>query len=548
MTRPGRRERRSIGPGTGVVLVRKRVLSWRLRARRWAAACEAHISQLIGHHPFFGGLSGTLVATVMAAVTFETLYSGRAEELKHAAENSRNIVTIISNDLARNVELYDLSLQAVVSGAQQSVTWTLPPALRQRVLFDRATAASYLGGAYVLDASGHIRASQSGVTDPAISFADRAYFSVQRDQPDVGLYISRPYRSQLRQGVLSVALSRRINGPDGAFDGVALIGVRQAYFQSLLDRIDVGRSGGVFILLDDGTLLASKPAAPRGIGASYADAPNFKILQQHPSGSYVGRSLGDGIERVYTYAHVANTPLIVGIAPSLDDILAGWRRRSRIAIVMIVLFGGAYVVVSWLFAFALRDKVLAESELLRLAVTDPLTGLANRRALDRRLAEEWQRAVRNGEALAVLFVDIDHFKKFNDAYGHAAGDEVLAVVSERIVSGTRRALDLVARYGGEEFAVVLPGTTDEGALKVAEKIRRRVEAANLTHRGTTFGRVTISVGCASCYPPDGGSTAKLLGTADEQLYAAKAAGRNQVRSQQISGAPGSTLAGQDASR
>lgn len=202
---------------------------------------------------------------------------------------------------------------------------------------------------------------------------------------------------------------------------------------------------------------------------------------------------------------------------------------------MTTAFGGAWVAVSWALAFALRDKVVAEGELLRLAVTDPLTGLAKRRALDRRLAEEWQRAVRGGTPLSLLFFDIDRFKLFNDTYGHAAGDEVLAFVAGRIAAGSRRATDLAARFGGEEFAVVLPDTALDAATRIAEKIRKHIESADLRHSGSNYGCVTVSVGCASCNPPVGVSVAKLLEAADSLLYEAKEGGRNQVRSRQWTG-------------
>lgn len=523
----------STGPGSA-----RRVFAphLRLRAHNWVLARGKGATRLIGRNPFFAGLVGTLVATLMAALTYAALYAGRVEELRHAVENSDNIVRLVSSDIARNVELYDLSLRAVVAGAQQPETWSMPRALRQRVLFDRATAASYLGGAYVLDAHGYLKASQSGIGAPGISLADRDYFLAQQRNPDAGLFISKPYQSRLRRGVASIALTRRIDGPDGAFAGVALVAVRLDYFQQLLDRIDIGRRGGVFIIMQDGTLLASKPPLPLGVGADYSGWRNYKIISQHDAGTFTAHAEADGVERVYTYAHVGSTPIIVGVAPALDDILAAWRRRGYFALAMTTLFGGAWVVISWVLAFALRDKVIAEGELQRLAVTDPLTGLANRRALDQRLVAEWHRASREQTPLSILFFDVDHFKIFNDTYGHAAGDEVLKLVAERIAAGTRRASDMAARYGGEEFAVLLPGTALQGARKIADKVRRRIEISNLAHSGSRYGRVTVSVGCASCEPPVGDSGAKLLGAADALLYEAKAAGRNQVIAKQWTGA------------
>lgn len=507
----------------------RRVLSLHYRARRWAVQKGLEITRLVGRHPLWAGFTGTVVAIVMAALTFQALYAGRAEELKHAEENSRNVVETIGGDLSRNIEMYDLSLQAIVTGAERPETWTLPAPLRQAVLFDGATAATFIGGAYVVDANGHIKASQPALANKALSFASRDYFTVQQRDPHAQLYISKPFHSMARNGLLTVGMTRRIDGPDGRFDGVALLAVRIDYFQHLVDRIDPGPRGRVVIFLDDGTLLASKPPLLRGVGASYADTASFMRIRGSRSGTFVMKTPMDGVARMYTYMRVENAPLMVGIAPAVGDLLANWRSRSRAAVALTVVLGAACVALSWLFAFALRDKLAAEAKLTRLAVTDPLTGLANRRALDRQLSSEWKHAMRTHTPLSVLFIDIDHFKRFNDTYGHPAGDDVLCIVAELIASATRRASDIVARYGGEEFVVILPQTSPEDAAQIAEKIRRRVEELNVEHPEVAYGRVTVSIGCATCEPPCGGGAAKLVAAADRQLYEAKAKGRNQVR-------------------
>jgi diguanylate cyclase (GGDEF)-like protein len=224
-------------------------------------------------------------------------------------------------------------------------------------------------------------------------------------------------------------------------------------------------------------------------------------------------------------------PLVVIVAPAVDDVLAQWRRRSAIAGTLTLMLGAVVVMVCWTLVFTLRDKVRAQARLAELAATDPLTRLSNRRTLDRHLDDEWRRARRNGAALSALFIDIDHFKRFNDTYGHAAGDVVLAAVADCIASVARRSIDVAARYGGEEFAVVLPDTAANAAASVAEKIRRIVEALHSgAQQQRDYGTVTVSVGCATCRPADGGDPRELLAAADAQLYAAKAAGRNQVRS------------------
>ena len=167
---------------------------------------------------------------------------------------------------------------------------------------------------------------------------------------------------------------------------------------------------------------------------------------------------------------------------------------------------------------ALRQK---NEELQRLSVTDGLTALVNHRALMQRLAEEAQRAQRNNKPFVVLMADVDHFKQYNDEFGHPAGDEVLKRVAA-VLKECTRTVDCVARYGGEEFAALLPETDMSGALEVAERMRARVERAEFPGR-----RITLSIGVAE-FPRDGSTTQKIVEVADAALYVAKREGRNQV--------------------
>jgi len=512
-------------------------LSLRRRLHKKLRGYGAGVSRYVGNQPFFVGVAGTLVAVSMAGLTLLTLSSGRADALDHARETSGNLVAIISTELERNVEIYDLSLQAMADGASNPASWKLPADVQRAVLFDRATTAAYLGGAYVIDREGRVVASQNSDVNTAVSLADRDYFLVHQRSPAVGLYFSHPFHSRLRDGKLSIGLTRRIDEIDGSFDGVALLAIRIEYFQHLLDRIDTGRLGSVFIVMDDGTLLARKPFSPRDIGSSIAKSPTFQIMAAHNAGTYVANSAVDGVRRMYTYARVPRTPLIAVVAPSVDEVLAPWRHRSRITAALTLTFGAVFVVISWLLSLALRDKLRAQAALVRLAATDPLTGLGNRRVLDTRLDEEWRRARRSGQPLSALFIDIDHFKQFNDAHGHASGDEALVAVAECISAAVRRWVDVVARYGGEEFAVILPDTSAEGALKVAEKIRRKVQGQDVIHSGGESATVTVSVGCATCVPAGGANALDLLAAADRQLYVAKAAGRNRVSSDTLAERP-----------
>jgi diguanylate cyclase (GGDEF)-like protein len=169
----------------------------------------------------------------------------------------------------------------------------------------------------------------------------------------------------------------------------------------------------------------------------------------------------------------------------------------------------------------------ANKELQRLSTTDGLTGIPNRRMFDELSVREWRRCERMKKPIALVMLDIDNFKLFNDEYGHSAGDECLRAVAGQVARAAPRAADLAARYGGEEFVLVLGETDSDGARWVAENVRQHVNELGIPH-ATPSRRVTISCGVASAMPRSGLSLDVLLRSADHALYQAKAAGRDMV--------------------
>nr|WP_206171228.1 diguanylate cyclase [Trinickia terrae] len=171
----------------------------------------------------------------------------------------------------------------------------------------------------------------------------------------------------------------------------------------------------------------------------------------------------------------------------------------------------------------------ANLELRRLTHSDGLTGLSNRRYLDEYLGAEWRRGARHESELAMLMIDVDNFKPYNDTYGHVAGDDALKQIAETVANCLGRPGDLAARFGGEEFAVVLPGTPPGGVKQLAEKIRAEVEALRLPHAGSSTGEyLTVSIGGASLVPAAEMPITSLVELADFALYQAKREGKNRV--------------------
>jgi diguanylate cyclase (GGDEF)-like protein len=170
----------------------------------------------------------------------------------------------------------------------------------------------------------------------------------------------------------------------------------------------------------------------------------------------------------------------------------------------------------------------ANRHLEELASIDALSGLANRRGFDARLAAEWQRAGKLGRPITLLMIDVDHFKQFNDRYGHVEGDVCLRRLGKLLKDAAGGADDLPARYGGEEFVLLLPGADIDRAIAIAERLRRAVEGLCIAHASASTGQVTVSVGVASLVPCVGENAERLVEAADVGLYAAKRRGRNSV--------------------
>jgi len=187
---------------------------------------------------------------------------------------------------------------------------------------------------------------------------------------------------------------------------------------------------------------------------------------------------------------------------------------------------------------AAREQLSDALETLEaVARVDATTRIANRRRLDEVLEEEWQRAIRQRTALSILLLDVDHFKSYNDRYGHLAGDECLRMVAEVVGAALRRSGDHLARFGGEEFAIVLPNTDVSGAMELAEQVRLAVRAAAMVHEEAAGGILTVSIGCATASPQRDEDATMLLALADRALYQAKRGGRDRVEVSGFSSMP-----------
>ncbi|MGB0337700.1 diguanylate cyclase, partial [Pseudomonas sp.] len=481
------------------------------------------------HRPELLLIIGSCVTVLLIMLVVAVLLiREHANTLQAAQRTANNITQLIDADVLRNVELYDLSIKGLIAATERTDLAGVSAGIRHLVLFDRSEAAPYKGDILLLDKDGNVIADSALQTPKSANFADRDYFQAHRQNPDLGLFISRPFTARcVCDDQWRIAFSRRVSGPDGRFLGVAVATMRLSYFQQLFRSLNIGSDSTINLINRQGILLAQQPLLERDmIDKDLSQRPNVARILHERDGNFRGTSSVDEEHRLYTFSTVGDLPLIVVVGLSTNDIFAPWKRAALVISGATGILCIGLLWLTWMLCMELRRRHRAEQVLSELAATDALTGLANRRTLDQRLRLEWDRAQRSAEPLTVLMIDVDHFKAFNDRHGHQGGDEALRTVAQVIEGNIRRPADLAARYGGEEFAVVLPHTDSQGARVIAEHIRSSVEHLPRVSGDTV--PITVSIGLSTWTKNSRTTLEELLLNADQALYEAKHTGRNRV--------------------
>lgn len=393
-------------------------------------------------------------------------------------------------------------------------------------------------------------------------------------------------------GVSDYSVGRRITVPTvfATYAEPASKGPVDTIFVALMDLNWIGRlaeaaasrSGSVVLMTDGrGTVLTRYPDPEKWVGRSFIDHPLVTYILQRTEGTVTENGF-DGARRVFGFVKLPDIETRFAVGLDEGEVLRRMNTEASIAYahlaaISAILFAAIWFGGEWLIARPIRslaaavqrvgrgevgvrvgDKpwtaefaplaaamddmadTLAHREdqlrvsnyrLEKLARRDGLTGLANRRAFDADLRLQWRRVAEFRHPLALLMIDVDHFKLFNDAHGHLQGDDCLRMVGRVLTLAAKGESGLAARYGGEEFVVLLPNVTGKRASEIAERIRVAVEELDIRHSTAQSGRVTVSIGVASTEPPDMASPEKLLHQADANVYAAKHLGRNTVVAQ-----------------
>ncbi|MEA2991506.1 MAG: hypothetical protein QOD40_426 [Alphaproteobacteria bacterium] len=466
------------------------------------------------------------VALGFCVVCSMVLWEARQTAWDHAGQTASNLVVAVNSDIARSIDQYDLSLQGVVEGLKLPEINQVSPQTRQAILFDHSATAMYMGSTRVLDETGNVVLDSHSLNLVAENLSSRDFFQAHRNDADLGLYISGPFTA--RNGEYVIGLSRRLSRRDGSFSGVVVGTLRLAYFHELFRKIAPSPRSSVTLFAQDGAMIMRLPLRAQDLGGRMNNAVSLKLAAKTRTGRFEAAGLLDGVHRLFAFGKVDDFPLLMVVGLPIDEVYAAWYQEAIIIGLLMLALCGATITSAALLRGELRRRIAAEQKLAVLATTDSLTGLANRRHFDEVVQREWQRAIREQTSIAVLMIDADGFKNYNDTHGHQSGDKFLEAIGGCIADKTRRVTDLAARYGGEEFAVLLPGTESHGALELAERIRTNVTQLGLKDPAGPGMAPTVSIGVACAVPQPGSNHRDLVNAADKALYEAKGNGRNRT--------------------
>jgi diguanylate cyclase (GGDEF)-like protein len=489
-----------------------------------------------------------LVCVILMAITAWNAWRGYEQEMQDAETATENMARALSQQADDTFRLAGVTLAGI--SERVSRDGVSPEALlRLHELFELLVSEQpELTGLYIVDKEGNWLVNAS--VPPGSNNVNREYFIHHKYDVDLSPYVGVPVLSRLPHRWV-IPVSRRLDDRNGQFFGVVVAAIELDYFNRFYSGYDIGRDGAILLMLNRGPLLTRWPLLPDSIGKDMAGGPVLRMRTTlRDSGNAIVIAPSDGVERLIGYDHLGHFPAVAVAALSKQEILSGWYKATLtqgaaiLVVVGVLGFLGSRLVAQIGLRMQAEEEARHAGEAMltlnhtleKLALQDGLTGLANRRQFDTVFENELSRARRSVNSLALIMIDVDCFKRYNDIYGHLAGDECLRKISRIILTAEVRAGDLAARYGGEEFAVLLPSTDVQGALKVAEEIRQAVWKLAIKHEGNAYGVVTISAGVDAFTPVAGTDTSSILiAAADEALYEAKLGGRNQTRTYQLIG-------------
>lgn len=488
----------------------------------------------------------TLMCLSLGGMQAWSVYRAREVKLNDTIAVTANITQTMSEHAGNTIKLADLLLADLVERIEAGgeVAYTEP---LERFMAERVARTAVLADLSVYNDDGELAIDFPTAPGTPAPVEEQ----LRRHRADAGntVHIGAPARDRL-SGEWVLPLSRRLSKPDGTFGGIVTGSLRIKVLQDYYAELKLGGSGNLQVALESGPLVMMLPNADSQIGKDMRPSALFHAWRQRPAqGAAFLTTLqrGQEVEHLYSYRRLKSYPVLVAVILPTDAILADWWDSAYLSTagVSLLMLIQLWLGIRLYGQVALRDRLEKERRnlqkllvkksrsLRRQAFKDALTGIANRRQFDTRLLREFNRAATEGKPLALIILDVDFFKKYNDEHGHPAGDECLKTVAGCINNGRRRTQDLAARMGGEEFAILLPDTGLRGAIAVAEAVRKTVAGRTMHHLRDNPHSVTVSCGVHAVVPTMSMSPADLIDAADRALYLAKTSGRNRVRAEGV---------------
>lgn len=514
-----------------------------------------------------------LAVLAVAPLMFDRVRLLEADRAEHIAGGYGQATELTRQGVALQQQII-VAARAVLQVVARAHAATLKSGDTCNQLFsDIGLDVPWLKGVSAVDLDGRVVCS----TFPnavGLSLADRDYF--QR-AVRTGEFVLSDYLVGRFQQAPTIVAVIPVRGAGNAVTGLITAAIDLHWIGRLSEAVR-DHPGSMAIVIDGkGTLLAGHPNLESRLGRPLS-GPLIAAMLAQPEGEITADGI-DGKARMFAYRQLPGTDARIAVGMDEREVLGRVSRETWIGYVQLALICGAVLFGLWFggerlimqpirslarsaariglgnlgphltdrrwapeFAplagaletmarrLAVREEELrvANSHLEELASIDGLSGLANRRGFDASLAAEWRRATTQRSALALIMIDVDHFKLFNDTHGHVEGDDCLRQVGDAITTISLEGSYFAARYGGEEFALLLPGADVTAARAVGELLRHAVADLLIVNRGAPSGLLTISVGVASVEPTPGDMPQDLVELADAALYQAKRSGRNAV--------------------
>jgi diguanylate cyclase (GGDEF)-like protein len=495
---------------------------------------------------FQAGVFIIIVALTLVIFNAWQIWNAYQRNLQSAENVSENLARSLAQHAEDTFALVDNNLLDLRERIETDGLGQAQKERLQKVMLAQTKRLPQLHGSFIYDARGNWILTANGKPLSHANNADRDYFKFHLTHNDNAVYIGNVIRSR-STGDLIIPVSRRLNHPDGSFAGVVISTLYVDYFRQFYNNFALNNDASLSLLLDDGTILYRRPFNEGSIGKKASQGILFRdILPHSPFGNVTMVSQFDHVERIYGYSQVEHYPLVITAGLSKKDILADWRSDTTLFASGGIFLLAILVALGLVLIRQINHSVQTEAELVHtrdqltqinqtleeLALLDGLTGLANRRQFDIALKNEMTRAARNDRSVALLMLDIDYFKQYNDIYGHVAGDQCLKQLGRMLQNMASRPDELMARYGGEELAIILPDTNLQEAVTFAEQVLEGIRQLKIAHSGSPQGIITASIGVSAQIPqPYSDTPMGLVNQADNALYAAKKGGKNQVCSQ-----------------